>query len=332
MPDAGTAACALLRPGGAAIVLTACSSNHDQLYDQYFQAVKQSFAASFGNQRVSREEAAAIPYASMGFRVDEGRQGMLVLATDTGGEMLWTAKSHIVILTRDGRISRTVGLPHDISAVTPQTGQVLPPPSAALRGQVSSMRLADFPDISAYGVPLHCTASAAGRETIVILGSAMPTVRVNESCRSAQLRWSFVDSYWIDPQSGLVWRSIQHIHPKGRNRRDRNPATAGLSRGQKTGERLALPIFENRKAVLRRRPSRSWSPVADAVVAIAGRHQADAEADHADAGQPPSPMTFHLGLLHTGRFAGRQRRGSVRSSCGKRTGNNQASRHNGCTQ
>ena len=200
---------------GAALALGACSSSRDQLYKQYFQVVKQSFAASFGSQRVSREEAAAIPYASMGYRVDGGPQYLLVLGSDAGGDLLWTAKSQVVIVTRDGRIVRTVGLPHDISAVTPQAGQLLSAPGDALRGAVPGTRVADFPDLPAYGVTLTCSAAAAGPQTISILGNAIHTVRVLESCHSAQLRWSFVDSYWIEPQSGLVWRSLQHLHPGG---------------------------------------------------------------------------------------------------------------------
>ena len=41
------------------------------------------------------------------------------------------------------------------------------------------------------------------------------TRKVDESCRSDALDWTFTDSYWIDPQSTLVWRSIQHVGPKG---------------------------------------------------------------------------------------------------------------------
>ena len=57
---------------------------------------------------------------------------MLVLATDTNGEQLWTSAAHTVIVTRGGRIVRTVGLEHDVSGVTPKTGQQLPDVAAAL--------------------------------------------------------------------------------------------------------------------------------------------------------------------------------------------------------
>jgi Group 4 capsule polysaccharide lipoprotein gfcB, YjbF len=197
------------------LVLPGCSSSRDSLYRQYFQVVRQSFRQSFGAEKVSRQEAAAIAYASMGIRIDGGSQNLLVLASDTGGDLLWTARSKVVILTHDGRILRSVGLAHDVTAVTPGSGQALPTPAAALRGRVSSERFADFPDISAYGVALRCITSSSGAETVAILGSVMRLVRVNESCRSTSPAWTFMDSYWVNPDSGLVWRSLQHIHPGG---------------------------------------------------------------------------------------------------------------------
>jgi hypothetical protein len=80
---------------------------------------------------------------------------------------------------------------------------------------VTYTRQEDLPDIPAYGATITCSTVSKGQETIVKLGRGIPTARIDETCRSAELKWSFTDSYWIDPDSGLVWRSIQHVHPKG---------------------------------------------------------------------------------------------------------------------
>ena len=84
----------------------------------------------------------------------------------------------------------------------------------ALKGPVTATRRVDFPDIPAYDVAVTCTATYRGRQTIVILGHGITTQKVDEKCQSARLKWSFTDSYWLDPNTGLVWRSIQHIEPK----------------------------------------------------------------------------------------------------------------------
>jgi hypothetical protein len=177
--------------------------------------MRQSLSASFGNARVTREQAAAIPYATMGYSLDEGNQALLVLGTDSGGELLWTSAAHVVIVTRDGRIVRSLGLGQDLSGLTTRNNMALPAPATAIRQPFSSARLEDFPELGLYGVLVTCHAQLVGRQSIKILGQAISTFRVDEACNSIKPDWSFTDSFWVDGDNGLVWRSRQHVHPKG---------------------------------------------------------------------------------------------------------------------
>lgn len=202
--------------GAALLLLGACSSSSssDNNYAQFYQLIKQSLAASFGKVKITREQAAAIPYASIGYSVNGGNQKLLILATDSGGDLLWTSPSHVVIVTRDGRIIRTVGLGNDLSAFTVQGGS-LPPPSAAVLGAYTRTRLEDFPKLGLYGVTATCRTRFIGQQKIDILGQSIQTDRIEEACRSHSPDWSFQDTYWIDPENGLVWLSRQHLNPKG---------------------------------------------------------------------------------------------------------------------
>jgi hypothetical protein len=209
----------LLRGGvaGATLLLLASCSSADSgntNYAQFYQMMKQGLSASFGRVRVTRDQAASIPYATVGFSLDGGNQQLLVLATDSGGEQLWTGPSHTVIVTRDGRIVRTIGLGHDLAGLTTRNAAA-PPPSAAVRGPFSTTRQEDFPELGLYGALVSCRAHLAGQQKIDILGQPLTTNRVDETCQSQRPEWSFVDSYWVDPNNGMVWRSRQHIHPKG---------------------------------------------------------------------------------------------------------------------
>ena len=201
--------------GALALVASACSSSNsgNTSYAQFFKIINQSLSGSFGKLRITREQAAAIPYASLGYRLDGGNQGLLVLATDSGGDLLWTSAAHVVIVTRDGRIVRTVGLGQDLSNVTARDQSGLLPVAAAVRAPFSSTRLEDFPDLGLYGVRLTCQARLGGRQSIKILGQAIATLRVDEACNSRNPDWSFTDNFWIDKDSGFVWRSRQHVHP-----------------------------------------------------------------------------------------------------------------------
>ena len=203
--------------GALALLAGACSSasSGNTNYSQFYQVLRQSFAASMGRVRVTREQAGAIPYATMGYRLDGGNQALLVLGTDSSGELLWTSAARVVIVTRGGRIVRTIGLGHDRAAQTARDATPLPPPAAAIRGSFATTRLEDFPELGFYGVQVSCRARMTGRQTIKILGQAIATIRVDETCSSRKPDWSFTDTFWVDADNGLVWRSLQHVHPNG---------------------------------------------------------------------------------------------------------------------
>lgn len=196
-----------------ALALGGCSSLGDSEYGQYYQLVRQGMRNSFGQSSVTLKEAAAIPYASMGWRLNGERENLIVLATDTNGDQLWTSAAHVVLQTQYGRIRRTVGLPHDLAALSPLNGPSLPPPALALAGPYSDKRQADFPDMGVYGAVLSCRGRVIGKQTIRILGKAIQTTRVDETCSNAALGWTFTNSFWVDAESGFVWRSDQSIHP-----------------------------------------------------------------------------------------------------------------------
>ncbi|MDE2163056.1 MAG: YjbF family lipoprotein [Alphaproteobacteria bacterium] len=163
-----------------------------------------------GNGRaVTLEQAAAIPYASMGIRVGDSPEVMIILAGDTSGQLLWTSNVGVAISTRDGRIVRTAGLAKNLGGYEPRG-------SWSGENGVQTVRWqADFPDLSLYSVSIRCQDHPAGDEMIVILGKDIHTRRIDEVCTSdgSRLDWAFDNTYWLDPSSGLVWRSIQHIHP-----------------------------------------------------------------------------------------------------------------------
>jgi hypothetical protein len=204
----------LFLPVVAALILAGCSSQAN-LWSQYFQVLREGWRNSTGQGTVTIEQAAAIPYATLAYRLNGSSERLLVLATNTNGDLLWTAASRVVMQTRDGRVQRTVGLPRDRGSLSAAPSAPIPAPGQALRASYRSVKFADFPDAGLYGVQINCLTKAGGREMINILGTAISTTRVDESCESNTPRWRFTDSYWVDAESGFVWLSLQHLHPAG---------------------------------------------------------------------------------------------------------------------
>ena len=166
---------------------------------------------SWDNRDASVElaEAASIPYATMGIRIGDGAQQIIVLATDSGGERLWTSAARVAITTNGGRIVSTAGFSSNLSATAARDGVDIPwskPHKVAWT--------ADLSDLGVYSAYVACQDRPAGRETTTILGKDFDTLRVDETCRCDQLDWSFSNTYWISAASGRVWRSVQHFHPR----------------------------------------------------------------------------------------------------------------------
>jgi len=160
-------------------------------------------------QRVTLKQAAAIPYASIGIRLGTGPQAIATLATDDGGQRLWASGQKVMIVTtRSGQIQRTVGLPYNLTWLM-QSGSTEANPSAR-----RSTWSADFADVGIYGAAIQCDALASANVQISILGNRIATRRTLVRCVATQLNWSFQNAYWTDLRTGLVWRSIQHVHPK----------------------------------------------------------------------------------------------------------------------
>jgi Protein of unknown function (DUF2886). len=191
--------------GTALLLCSGCSMTAGSDLKSLYTFVKQSL---HNDSSVTYEEAAASPYASIGVRLDGGPQAMLILATDSGYEQLWTSAERIVIVTHSGLVIRTVGIGHDLGSTRlASTGPQYP--------QTAS-RWADFPDLGLYGVALTCEKKIAGTEAITILGNTRNALRTDEHCKTvgSAIAWSFTNTYWTDPASGQMQRSFQYFHPR----------------------------------------------------------------------------------------------------------------------
>jgi hypothetical protein len=190
----------------ATVPLAACSSVDGSDFGSLYDAVRTGWS---GSKSVTLEEAAAAPYASIGVRIGDSSEAMLVLASDMGESQLWTSSTRVAITTRNGRIVRTAGLTHNLGGWTSLAG--------GRQNDHSILRWqADLPDLGHYSVLITCRETDAGPETITILGKDLRTRRIEEACQADDrvLDWSFRNVFWTDPNSAFMWRSIQHVNPK----------------------------------------------------------------------------------------------------------------------
>jgi hypothetical protein len=153
-----------------------------------------------------------MPYAALWARIGKGPRSMLVLAEKDGEELRWLSADKAMLVTRRGRIIRTAGLTGDLSGTRFPSGDVVGRIPADMSG-VPLERLIDLQSQFRYGTPVVSVFVVEEPETIEILDRRYDTVRVIESCRCAQLDWTFSNTWWIDRQTGFVWKSLQWVTP-----------------------------------------------------------------------------------------------------------------------
>ncbi len=188
--------------------LYGCSSDSNEDWPAVFQLALTSWGAR--NANVSLDRAAAIPYATLGVRIGDDVEQILVLVTETQHERLWASAPHLALSTRGGRLVRTAGLAHDMSGLTTGGG-----PNLYWTEAHDISWTADFVDLGLYAVSILCRDEPEGPDPVTILGKQIATIRVREDCRSEQLDWTYTNTFWVAPDSGRVWRSVQHVSPKG---------------------------------------------------------------------------------------------------------------------
>ncbi len=207
---AGALAALAALSGG--LVLTACSSgsgSNSADWNEVYGIVSQAFGGRAPG--VTIQDAAAIPFATIGIRVGDSSEGILVLATNNPQQQLWTSASHVVLQTENGRVMRTAGLEHNRTDIHLLKGDSGGPP---LQGSAETQWSEDFGDLHLYGVLVTCRSVVIGPEGVPNFTSRIPTIHVDEQCHSDTPDWTFTNSYWISPKDGFTWRSIQHVSPK----------------------------------------------------------------------------------------------------------------------
>ena len=196
----------------ASLALAGCTSGAGGGdWSHIYELVHQSWTGGAGT--ITLQQAAAVPYASLGVRVGGGPQTLVVLGADQSGHLLWTSAAKIAIETDNGRVMRTAGFPGDLSNVGFSGDDPLLAFERGGTGPQQATRTMDFRDINVFGIPVSCTLAREGSETIQILGTDIQTQRIGENCVSAKLDWQFENTFWMGT-SGFIWKSVQNIHPK----------------------------------------------------------------------------------------------------------------------
>ncbi len=181
-----------------------------------YSTIKNMAAVSVGLEDppgITLAQASKIPYSSIGYRIGKSSEGMLILASQAGEGLLWTSADRIALVTNNGRLIKTGGLRWNLSGTS--FGGI--DPLATNLGQSlttnTAIRNLDFNDIKRFSVRIEGRFEQLGTQTVNILEANLSTIALIEHCSSKDMDWDFQNSFWVDSDSGFVWKSVQWVHP-----------------------------------------------------------------------------------------------------------------------
>lgn len=197
---------------GLALPLTGCAAPYGLNMKTFGEAAGVSLGLK-DPPAITLEQASKIPYASISFQIGNAAPRAIVLATDGPEGQIWTSSERQAIVTSGGRIVKTAGLKWNLSKMHFPNGDPLPTLLQTGIPEAGIPRSVDFSDIHRYGVTIRGHFMKVGLETITTLGTKLHLLKIAERCKSDDIDWNFVNYFWIDPDTGFVWRSEQSIHP-----------------------------------------------------------------------------------------------------------------------
>ncbi len=195
----------------AALLLVTAGCGESPIGRSVFGAIQYSV---FGQKDapITRDLVTNLPYASVAAKIGKGPRSLLILwRKDNAGDLHWVSADGVVLVTRNGRIIKTAGLPENIIdsrmiGTDPiSSAQKIVDPPAPLTREI------DIDVDHQFGLVMNCKVRNLGERKIRITELDFETILIRERCKSATLNWSFTNYFWVDPADQFVWKSEQHI-------------------------------------------------------------------------------------------------------------------------
>jgi hypothetical protein len=153
-----------------------------------------------------------LPYASMAVTMKNNVKALLVLAKVEHGELHWVSGDRGVLVTRNGRVTKTVGLAGNLLGTSFLDNDFFEDGRFPSHETAKARRVIDLSPGGHYGLVLEAKLVRCNKESVQIYKRVYDTWRFEERCVVPALSWEFVNTYWLDEQ-GVMWKSRQYLTP-----------------------------------------------------------------------------------------------------------------------
>ncbi|WP_432462987.1 YjbF family lipoprotein [Agarivorans sp. QJM3NY_33] len=165
--------------------------------------------------QLTEQQRLDLGFAALYIKYGEHPRTYIALAKANQDQRIWAATDGITLVTRNGQIIRSDGLPFANSGVRYQ-GQnpfTLGLISASKQATFSATR--DFISEGLFNVSSHSTFTLHETSTQMIAGSERQVQRVSEQLAVPSLNFHTTNQYWVEQSNHkqVVWRSEQQLGP-----------------------------------------------------------------------------------------------------------------------
>jgi hypothetical protein len=162
---------------------------------------------------IPAQKIAQIPYATAYLKIGEAPRAFVVLAFAENGNMKWVSADKHMIVTRAGRLIKTIGFGEDIRYQDNLETDPLASGLLKITTPLKWQHRAEWSQVYRSGYELFSEFQAKGAETVTILDKPRTLQRFDEKVTIPALNTSYTNQFWLDPVSGKVVQSNQYMGP-----------------------------------------------------------------------------------------------------------------------
>jgi hypothetical protein len=141
-------------------------------------------------------------------------EALLVQASASGSRAEWHG-SHQMMVTRQGRIVQTAGMPEASDVIAPLLeDDPFLGDFRAMAERTEVTRLVDIPKLHLSALPQHARYARGPVQEREIMGELITLQRIDERISMPAINFRATNQYWVDPATGSVLASVQHLAPE----------------------------------------------------------------------------------------------------------------------
>lgn len=163
--------------------------------------------------QINDADVQAVPYAQIKVTTHSS-EGVMARLREEGDLQYWVASGKQVLITRNGLVERTVGLPPNLES----THFVGPSPFKQglqhIADGTTSTRQIDIYDGERVGLTVQSRFRRKGLETVNILDKPYVLQRIDEDIEIPALSFSGTNRFWVRTDDGVILQSEQYVTPE----------------------------------------------------------------------------------------------------------------------